>query len=107
MGANIIVTMDESGGKEKKTDSGILVAASVKNDGPKTVRHTHRHTHTLNTHTLRTRHAHCVCRARSTQWAAGSCVSVCLYIIYTGVCVCVSIFMGPGARSGQRVRDGY
>jgi hypothetical protein len=30
--------MDESGGKEKKTDSGILVAASVKNDGPKTVR---------------------------------------------------------------------
>ena len=37
MGANIIVTVDESQGKEKKSDSGILIAASVKTDGPKTV----------------------------------------------------------------------
>ena len=36
MGANIIVTIDEEGGKEKKTDSGILVAATVKTEGPKT-----------------------------------------------------------------------
>jgi len=36
MGANIIVTMDQEGGKEQKSDSGILIAASVKTDGPKT-----------------------------------------------------------------------
>jgi len=36
MGANIIVTMDKDSGNEKVTDSGILVAASVKTDGPKT-----------------------------------------------------------------------
>ena len=50
MGANIIVTMDQEGGKEQKSDSGILIAASVKTDGPKTVSpHTnaHAHTHTL------------------------------------------------------------
>ena len=44
MGANIIVTMDQEGGKEQKSDSGILIAASVKTDGPKTVSP---HTNTL------------------------------------------------------------
>ncbi|EKX55101.1 hypothetical protein GUITHDRAFT_99733 [Guillardia theta CCMP2712] len=35
LGANIIVTLDKAAG-EKMTDSGILVAASVKTDGPQT-----------------------------------------------------------------------
>eukprot|EP00960_Hanusia_phi_P076495 768568-Hanusia_phi.AAC.7 len=34
-GANIIVTLDKASG-EKMTDSGILVAASVKSEGPQT-----------------------------------------------------------------------